>query len=62
MVTIRFVNEAPQPASTFTILDAEGNELESGSVVTVTEWAMVQDAETGELVPAGYMDSGLQLR
>ena len=62
VVTIRFVNESPQSASTFTLLDAEGNELESGSVVTVTEWAMVQDAETGELVPAGYMDSGLQLR
>ena len=51
-----------QESPTFTILDAEGNELESGSVITITEWAMVQDAESGELVPAGYMDSGLQLR
>jgi hypothetical protein len=51
-----------QETPTFTILDSDGNEVESGSVVTITEWAMEADPETGELVSAGYLDSGLKLR
>ena len=59
-VTIRFVNEEPQ--GTFSIVDAEGNVVKNGSTVTVNTWAQEADAETGELVQAAYMASGLQLR
>ena len=59
-VTIRFVNEEPQ--GTFSIVDAEGNVVKNGSTVTVNTWAQEVDAETGELVQAAYMASGLQLR
>lgn len=56
------INASAQDTATFTIVDAEGNAIENGAVVTVNTWAQEVDAETGEFVQAAYMACPLQLR
>ncbi|MBQ8128507.1 MAG: hypothetical protein IJ176_08930 [Prevotella sp.] len=56
------INASAQDTPTFTIVDAEGNAIENGAVITVNTWAQEADAETGELKQTDYMACPLQLR